>query len=68
MNPGRDHGAEKSGWYAQEYGCAFVEAIGQVFSDAAIDAAFSHDVAPLFAEEAADDGSLVELPPLFAEV
>jgi hypothetical protein len=55
-------------WYAQEYNCAFVEAIGQVFSDAAIDAAFSHDdVAPLWDEagepmaEALDD-----FAPLFA--
>jgi hypothetical protein len=54
-------------WYLQEYGCAFVEAVGQVFSDAAIDAAFSHEIAPLFAEDAANDGSLVELPAMFAE-
>jgi hypothetical protein len=54
-------------WYLQEYGCQFVEAIGQVFSDAAIDAAFRHDIAPLFGEDEADDGSLVDLPALFAE-
>jgi Terminase large subunit, T4likevirus-type, N-terminal len=54
-------------WYAQEYGCAFVEAIGQVFSDDAIDAAFSHDVMPLFDTEADDDTALVDLPPLFGD-
>jgi Terminase large subunit, T4likevirus-type, N-terminal len=54
-------------WFSQEYDCAFVEAIGQVFSDLAIDAAFSHDIAPLFAEDDTDDGSLVELPALFGE-
>jgi hypothetical protein len=53
-------------WYLQEYGCAFVEAIGQVFSDAAIDGAFRDDIVPLFADDA-DDGSLVDLPALFAE-
>jgi hypothetical protein len=55
-------------WYAQEYLCRFLEAIGQVFSDAAIDAVFHEDIAPLFGDEAGDDGSLVDLPPLFAGV
>jgi hypothetical protein len=55
-------------WYAQEYGCQFVEALGQVFSNAAIDAAFQNDIAPLFAEEEAEATHLVDLPPLFAEV
>ena len=55
-------------WYAQEYGCQFVEAIGQVFSDAAIDAAFRDDIVPLFGDEPDEDaGVLVDLPALFAE-
>ena len=37
---------------------------GQVFSDAAIDAAFHDDIAPLFGEDA-DAGVLVDLPALF---
>jgi Terminase large subunit, T4likevirus-type, N-terminal len=54
-------------WYLQEYGCQFVETVGQVFSDAAIDAAFHDDVAPLFGEDEAEDASvLVDLPALFA--
>ena len=53
-------------WYAQEYGCQFVEAVGQVFSDDAIDAAFRDDIAPLFADEG-DPSALVDLEPLFAE-
>jgi hypothetical protein len=52
-------------WYAQEYGCTFVEGVGQVFSDASIDAAFRDDVAPLFGDD--DDGALVDLPSLFGE-
>ena len=55
-------------WYSQEYGCQFVEAVGQVFSDEAIDAAFRDDIPPLFGDDADDDGSLVDLPPLFAGV
>jgi Terminase large subunit, T4likevirus-type, N-terminal len=55
-------------WYLQEYLCQFVEAVGQVFSDAAIDAAFRDDIPPLFGDDEADDGSLVDLPPLFAGV
>jgi hypothetical protein len=51
-------------WYAQEYGCVFVESVGQVFSDAAIDLAFSHDVAPLFDDDA-DETGLVDFPALF---
>jgi hypothetical protein len=51
-------------WYAQEYGCQFVEAMGQVFSDAAIDAAFSDDVPPLFADET-EATALVDLADLF---
>jgi len=50
-------------WYGQEYLCQFVEAVGQVFSDAAIEAAFNHDVAPLFDEE--DESGLVDFPALF---
>jgi len=54
--------------YLQEYGCQFVEAVGQVFSDAAIDAAFHDDIVPLFGEETDEDaGVLVDLPALFAE-
>jgi hypothetical protein len=55
-------------WYGQEYGCQFVEASGQIFSDEAIDAAFRDDIQPLFsAAEVADDGILVDRPPLFWE-
>src|SRR5262249_27250060 len=52
-------------WYAQEYEpLAFLEAVGQVFSDAAIDAAFQDDIAPLFG--AVDEESvLADLQPLF---
>jgi Terminase large subunit, T4likevirus-type, N-terminal len=53
-------------FYGQEYGCQFVEAVGQVFSDEAIDAAFRDDIAPLFGrrwDEA--DEVLVDLPALF---
>src|SRR5215472_1877280 len=46
-------------WYAQEYGCQFVEAVGQVFSDAAIDAAFHDDIVPLFGEETDADAGLL---------
>jgi hypothetical protein len=53
-------------WYLQVYGCQFVETIGQVFSDDAIDAAFREDIAPLFGEDKAEDtGVLVDLPALF---
>jgi hypothetical protein len=55
-------------WYGQEYDCQFVEAVGQVFSNAAIDAAFQDDIAPLFGDDGADDGTLVDLPELFAGV
>jgi hypothetical protein len=48
-------------WYAQEYGCQFVEAAGQVFSDEAIDAAFHDDIPPLFGADG-DAGGLVDLP------
>jgi hypothetical protein len=54
-------------WYSQEYLTQFIEAVGQVFSDAAIDAAFNHEVVPLFPDEA-DESALVDLEPLFAEV
>jgi hypothetical protein len=53
-------------WYAQEYGCQFVEAVGQVFPDDVIDAAFSHDVAPLFADGGDDESALADVPALFA--
>lgn len=55
-------------WFLQEYGCQFVEAVGQVFSDAAIDAAFHDDIVPLFDDETDDDGVLVDIPALFAGV
>jgi hypothetical protein len=55
-------------FYGQEYLCQFVEAIGQVFSDAAIDAAFHEDIAPLFGDEPDEAGVLVDLPDLFAGV
>jgi Terminase large subunit, T4likevirus-type, N-terminal len=55
-------------FYGQEYLCQFVEALGQVFSDAAIDAAFRDDIAPLFADDDKDAGVLVDLPELFAGV
>jgi hypothetical protein len=53
-------------FYAQEYGCQFVEAVGQVFSDDAIAAAFRDGIAPLFGVEPEASG-LVDLEPLFAE-
>jgi hypothetical protein len=53
-------------WYAQEYECQFVEAVGQLFADEAIDAAF-RDIAPLFGGPDAEDGLLVDRPPLFTE-
>jgi hypothetical protein len=53
-------------WFAQEYLCQFVEAVGQLFSDEAIDAAFRDDIAPLFPSTgASDDAILVDRPPLF---
>jgi hypothetical protein len=58
-------------WYSQEYLAAFVEAVGQVFSDVSIDRAFNDDVLPLFADDATDeteDEVLVDLPALFAGV
>jgi terminase large subunit-like protein len=55
-------------WYLQEYGCAFVEAVGQVFSDAAIDAAFHEDISPLFGDALPDDSALVDLDDLFVGV
>jgi hypothetical protein len=54
-------------WYVQEYGCQFVEALGQIFSDAAIDAAFHEDIPPLWSD-ARDNSALVELEDLFAGV
>jgi len=55
-------------WGYASKNCQFVEAVGQVFSDAAIDAAFRDDITPLFGESPEDDDSvLVELPALFAE-
>jgi hypothetical protein len=56
-------------WYLQEYYCRFLEAVGQVFSDAAIAAAFHQDIMPLFGEEPDEDaGVLANLPELFSEV
>jgi Terminase large subunit, T4likevirus-type, N-terminal len=54
-------------WYAQEYLCQFVESVGQVFSDAALDTLFSHDFAPLFGEDDADDAGLIDFPALFGD-
>jgi hypothetical protein len=51
-------------WYAQEYGCAFLEGEGQLFSDHAIEAAFRDGVLPLFGPDD-DDGLLGEVPALF---
>jgi Terminase large subunit, T4likevirus-type, N-terminal len=53
-------------YYSQEYLCQFLEAIGQVFSDEAIAAAFQDGIAPLFAPDAEAEG-LADLEPLFAE-
>ena len=48
--------------------CSLLKPMGQVFSDAAIDAAFRDDVVPLFGDEPDEDaGVLVDLPTLFAE-
>jgi Terminase large subunit, T4likevirus-type, N-terminal len=54
-------------WYSQEYDCGFVEAIGQLFSDEAIDLAFRNDIAPLFPMTRATEGDaiLTDQPPLF---
>jgi hypothetical protein len=52
-------------WYHQEYGCGFVEAVGQLFDDAAIDAAFRGDVPPLFGPHADLDALLQAIQPLF---
>jgi hypothetical protein len=55
-------------WYLQEYFCQFVEAVGQLFTDEAIDAAFRDDIAPLFGDGEAEDLLLVDRSPLFTEV
>ena len=56
-------------FYPQEYEGVFLEVVGQVFSDAAIDAAFHDDIPPLFGDEPKEDaGVLVDLPALFAGV
>jgi hypothetical protein len=52
-------------WYSQEYLCQFVEAVGQLFDDAAIDAAFRGDVPPLFGPQDDLDGLLQAIHPLF---
>jgi terminase large subunit-like protein len=55
-------------WYAQEYGCQFVEAVGQLSSDEAIDAAFREDIAPLFpVAGVGEDALLTDVPLLFTE-
>lgn len=55
-------------WYAQEYDCAFVEAVGQLFSDETIDAAFRDDITPLFPiARGEEDALLTDAPPLFTE-
>jgi hypothetical protein len=53
-------------FYSQEYQCAFLEAIGQVFSDEAIAAAFQDGITPLFGA-APEAASLADLEPLFVE-
>jgi hypothetical protein len=56
-------------FYSQEYLAAFIEAVGQVFSDEAIDAAFRDDILPLFGQDQEDGaGGLVDLPALFTGV
>jgi hypothetical protein len=52
-------------WFAQEYGCQFVEAVGQMFSDEAIEAAFREDIAPLFPPDEAEEALFTDVPPLF---
>jgi Terminase large subunit, T4likevirus-type, N-terminal len=52
-------------WFAQEYGCQFVEAVGQMFSDEAIEVAFREDIAPLFPPDEAEDALFTDVPPLF---
>jgi hypothetical protein len=52
-------------WYPQEYLAAFLEAEGQLFSDAAIDAAFRDDVTPLFGSADAYDDLLADVPAMF---
>jgi hypothetical protein len=54
-------------WYAQEYLTAFLEAEGQIFSDAAIEAAFRDRILPLFGADDDDDTLLGEVPALFVE-
>jgi Terminase large subunit, T4likevirus-type, N-terminal len=54
-------------WYAQEYLTAFLEAEGQIFSDAAIEAAFRDGILPLFGADDDDDPLLGEVPALFVE-
>jgi Terminase large subunit, T4likevirus-type, N-terminal len=55
-------------WYAAEYECAFLEAVGQLFADEAIDAAFRDDITPLFpVAGAAEDALLTDVSPLFME-
>jgi Terminase large subunit, T4likevirus-type, N-terminal len=51
-------------WFSQEYLCQFLESEGQLFSDAAIEAAFRDGVLPLFGHED-DDPLLGEVPALF---
>jgi phage terminase large subunit-like protein len=56
-------------WFNQEYMCQFVEAVGQLFSDEAIDAAFRDDITPLFPVTTAveEDAILTDQSPLFLE-
>jgi hypothetical protein len=51
-------------WYLQEYGCRFVEAVGQVFADEDIDRAFG-DIDPLFSPAEDGDELLGDVPALF---
>lgn len=44
-------------WADQEYGCIFLDAVGQVFGSDYIEAALSDDVAPLFGRLAAATGN-----------
>jgi hypothetical protein len=54
-------------WYGQEYLCQFVEAVSQLFDDAAIDAAFGGHVPPLFGQQVDLDGLLQAIRPLFED-
>jgi hypothetical protein len=54
-------------WFAQEYMTKFMEGVGQIFSDEAIDNAFRSDIEPLFPHDAGALEMLTDVPPLFME-